>query len=157
MSASGDPAQPNRLNSVRVPDGGDPRRMRREYYFDPIEAFLDKSLQQILGELFENSLDVGAVESSQRDAWMEQISILREHLSGYRTRGAVFFEYSIPRLGKRIDVVAIIDGVIFVLEFKVGEREFAASALDQVWDYALDLKNFHEPSHAELVVPILIA
>src|SRR5689334_12511501 len=116
--------------------------MRREYYFDPIEAFLDKSPQQVLGELFENCLDGSAIESSQRDAWMEQIMLLRRHLDGYRGRGALFFEYSIPRLGKRIDVAAIIDGVIFVLEFKVGEREFTASAIDQVWDYALDLKNF---------------
>src|SRR5215204_1633065 len=81
--------------------------MRREYYFDPIETFLDKSPQQILGELFQNSLDGGSVETTQRDAWMEQISILHGHLNVYRGRGAVFFEYSIPRLGKRIDVVAI--------------------------------------------------
>ena len=117
--------------------------MRREYYFDQIETFLDKTPQQILGELFENSLDGGSIESTQRDAWMEQINILQRDLPPYRDRGAVFFEYAIPRLGKRIDVVAIIDGVIFVLEFKVGEREFTASAIDQVWDYALDLKNFH--------------
>jgi hypothetical protein len=131
--------------------------MRREYYFDSIEAFLGKSPQQILGELFENSLDGGSIESTQRDAWMEQIRILSEHLPPYRGRGAVFFEFSIPRLGKRIDAVAIIDGVIFVIEFKVGEREFTASAMDQVWDYALDLKNFHEPSHAPLVAPVLVA
>src|SRR5262249_28106493 len=29
--------------------------------------------------------------------------------------------------------------------------------IDQAWDYALDLKNFHEGSHAAPVVPILIA
>ena len=109
--------------------------MRREYYFDAIENFLDKSPEQILGELFQNSLDGGSIESTQRDAWMEQIALLRQHLPPYRGRGAVFFEYSIPRLGKRIDVVAIIGGVIFVLEFKVGESEFATSAVDQVWDY----------------------
>jgi hypothetical protein len=131
--------------------------MRREYYFDSIDDFLGKSPQQILGELFENSLDGGSIESTQRDAWIEQIQILHTHLPPYRGRGAVFFEFSIPRLGKRIDVVAIIDGVIFVIEFKVGEREFTASAIDQVWDYALDLKNFHEPSHAPLVVPVLVA
>jgi hypothetical protein len=43
------------------------------------------------------------------------------------------------------------------LEFKVGEREFVAHAVDQVWDYALDLKNFHEPSHAPPIAPVLIA
>jgi hypothetical protein len=47
--------------------------------------------------------------------------------------------------------------VLFVIEFKVGEREFTSAALDQVWDYALDLRNFHETSHAVAIAPILVA
>ena len=69
----------------------------------------------------------------------------------------MYFEYVIPRMGKRIDVVAIIGPVIFVLEFKAGEKEFLSYAIDQVWDYALDLKNFHETSHSHFIAPILIA
>ena len=69
----------------------------------------------------------------------------------------MYFEYSIPRLGRRIDVVALLGSVVFVLEFKVGETEFTASARDQVWDYSLDLKNFHEPSHHCTVAPIVVA
>ncbi len=61
-----------------------------------------------------------------------------------RFEGAIYFEYSIPRMGKRIDVVLLIGPAIFVLEFKIGEKEFLSYAIDQVWDYALDLKNFHE-------------
>ena len=60
-------------------------------------------------------------------------------------------------MGKRIDVVVIIGSIIFILEFKVGEREFPSYAIDQVWDYALDLKNFHETSHEHFIAPILIA
>jgi hypothetical protein len=60
-------------------------------------------------------------------------------------------------MGQRIDVVLIIDSVIFVLEFKVGESDFHGLAIDQVWDYALDLKNFHETSHNKYIAPILIA
>lgn len=71
--------------------------------------------------------------------------------------GRIFFEYSIPRMGRRIDVVLIIKNVIFVIEFKVGEKEFLLSASDQVLDYGLDLKNFHETSHKHLIAPILIA
>ncbi|MCX6162312.1 MAG: hypothetical protein NTV87_13390, partial [Ignavibacteriae bacterium] len=56
----------------------------------------------------------------------------------------------------RIDVVLIIKNVVFVLEFKIGENEFPSSAIDQVWDYALDLKNFHETSHNILIAPVLI-
>ena len=47
--------------------------------------------------------------------------------------------------------------VVFVIEFKVGESVFDRAAVDQVWDYALDLKNFHEASHSASIVPILIA
>ena len=69
----------------------------------------------------------------------------------------IYFEYSIPRMGRRIDVVLLIRSVIFVLEFKVGEREFTAHATDQTWEYALDLMNFHESSHEQFIAPILIA
>lgn len=98
-----------------------------------------------------------AVETTQRDAWLEQIRILGAALQPYRNRGKVYFEYSIPRLGKRIDVVALIDHVVFVIEFKVGETGFSSSATDQVFDYALDLKNFHETTHAAPVAPVLVA
>lgn len=129
--------------------------MKRAYYDATISSFLDESSDAILGVIARNS-DF-AVESSQRDAWLEQIGILKTSLAPHRDQGNVYFEYSIPRLGKRIDVVALIRHVIFVIEFKTGEQEFAAHAIDQVWDYALDLKNFHESSHACPIAPILVA
>ena len=87
----------------------------------------------------------------------EEIHILRQALPAYASRGTVYFEYVLPRLGRRIDVVLVIDQIVFIVEFKVGEADFRAAALDQVWDYALDLKNFHETSHDKLLVPILVA
>jgi len=129
--------------------------MNRHYYSDTIAKFLDKGDDTILGTLVTNNSF--RLEASQRDAWLEEIRILKTVLGAYRDRGTVYFEYSIPRLGKRIDVVILIGPVIFVLEFKVGEREFASHAIDQVWDYALDLKNFHESSHERPIAPILIA
>ena len=60
-------------------------------------------------------------------------------------------------MGRRIDAVLLVGGIVFVIEFKVGEKSFDRAALDQVWDYALDLKNFHQASHALPIVPILIA
>ncbi len=71
--------------------------------------------------------------------------------------GSIYFEYAIPRMGRRIDVVLLIKSAIFVLEFKVGECEFNSYAIDQVFDYALDLKNFHESSHEHYIAPVLIA
>jgi hypothetical protein len=71
--------------------------------------------------------------------------------------GNILFECYIPRMGKRVDTVLILRGLILVLEFKVGATHYDSSALDQVVDYALDLKNFHEGSHARAIVPILVA
>lgn len=127
--------------------------MKREYYSDSITNFLKTKQDEILGKLTRNSdFDLG---QNQRDAWVEEISILQKILSLYS--GSIYFEYSIPRMGKRIDVLLIIRQAIFVLEFKVGDKEFYSSALDQVWDYALDLKNFHSSSHNHYIVPVLIA
>jgi len=94
-------------------------------------------------------------EPTQKFAWEEEIKILKNVLPEYS--GKVYFEFDIPRMGKRIDVVLIVNSVIFVLEFKVGESDFNAYAIDQVWDYAIDLKNFHEASHEAYIAPILIA
>jgi hypothetical protein len=116
---------------------------------------LRRSDDEVLGRLTRSS--PYAVEKPQADAWLEQMAILRRSLEPFKGQGHVHFEFSIPRLGKRIDVVVIIQHVIFVIEFKVGEKKFSSSATDQVWDYGLDLKNFHETTHNSPVVPILIA
>jgi hypothetical protein len=127
--------------------------MKREYYSDSINNFLETKPDEILGKLARNSdFDLG---QNQRDAWVEEISILKNILTNYK--GSIYFEYSIPRMGKRIDVVLIIGPAIFVLEFKIGDKEFYSSAIDQVWDYVLDLKNFHSSSHNHYIVPVLIA
>jgi hypothetical protein len=127
--------------------------MKREYYSDTITNFLSTKSDEILGMLARNN-DF-SLEQTQRDAWLEEIEILQSVLQPYQ--GALYFEYSIPRMGKRIDVVVLIASTIFVLEFKVGEKEFQSYTVDQVWDYALDLKNFHESSHEHFIAPILIA
>ena len=127
--------------------------MSRAYYSDPIDHFCSATPTNIIGKLALNN--EFPLEQSQRDAWMEEISILQAVLANFH--GSIYLEYAIPRMGERIDVVLLIGPVIFVLEFKVGEEEFTAHALDQVWDYALDLKNFHEPSHNQYIAPILIA
>lgn len=127
----------------------------RAYYADVIENFLGCSSDEILGSLARTS--AFSIEASQRDAWIEQIKVLRVSLAPYRGQGKVYFEYAVPRLGKRIDVLILIGHVIFIIEFKVGEKDFTASATDQVWDYALDLKNFHETTHDKAVAPVLVA
>jgi len=127
--------------------------MKREYYSDSIENFINTSSEEILGKL--TSENEFSLEQTQRDAWKEEIKILHKALPP--DQGHIYFEYSIPRMGQRIDVIALIGPVIFVLEFKIGERKFLLHAIEQVWDYALDLKNFHESSHNHFIAPILIA
>lgn len=126
----------------------------RAYYAAPIEAFLATNADQVLGHLTAKS--EFAVEPAQRDAWQQEISLLREVLQAFVGRGHIYLEFVVPRLGKRIDAVLLLDHVILVIEFKVGERVFGRQDVDQVWDYALDLKNFHETSHAALISPILV-
>jgi len=127
--------------------------MLRYFYSNSIQNFLLETEESILGKLAYNN-DF-SLELTQKSAWLKEIEILKHILFKYP--GTIFFEYSIPRMGRRIDVVLIIRSVIFVLEFKVGDKEFTANAVDQVWDYALDLKNFHETSHDHLIAPVLIA
>ena len=129
--------------------------INRAHYSDSINDFLLSSVDEIVGRLTRNS--IFAVEQTQVGAWQRQVQIMKEVLAPYEGRGKVYFEYEIPRLGGRIDVVALIDGVIFVIEFKVGEDTFTRFALDQVCDYALDLKNFHETSHEQTIAPIVVA
>lgn len=127
--------------------------MIRSFYSGPIKSFIESTSQEILGTLAENN--GFALDLTQKTAWLQEIKILKEILQTYT--GSIYFEYSIPRMGRRIDVVLIIKNVIFILEFKVGEKEFLLSGIDQVLDYALDLKNFHETSHKHLIAPVLIA
>ncbi|PKO37846.1 MAG: hypothetical protein CVU33_10985 [Betaproteobacteria bacterium HGW-Betaproteobacteria-6] len=132
----------------------EPKSVRRWYYADSICEFLGRPTEYIIGCLSTASL---SIEKPQLNAWERQIELLREALRSSYPSGRIYFEYVIPRLGKRIDCVLLIEHVLFVIEFKVGETQFGATAVDQVWDYALDLKNFHESSHDLPIAPILIA
>jgi len=127
--------------------------MKREYYSDSIAHFLNDNTEEILGKLASNS--EFSLEQTQRNAWLEEIDVLRKALASFQ--GYIYLEYSIPRMGQRVDAVVLIGPVIFVLEFKIGEKEFHSHAIEQVWDYALDLKNFHESSHNHFIAPILVA
>lgn len=128
--------------------------MQVAYYDAQIADFLAADRDAVLGVLVQHH--GFALEHQQRGAWVGQIDLLKSALSGV-DRGHVLFEFAIPRMGKRADVVLLVDGTVFVLEFKVGARNFDRSAIEQVHDYALDLKNFHKGSHALPIIPVLLA
>jgi hypothetical protein len=124
----------------------------RAYYNAPLHGFVDDDPERILGVL--TAEHHHALEEQQRWAWLQEISILKTAFSG-RPNGRIFLEFYIPRMGKRADAVLIAGNIVFVIEFKAGASGHTSSAFDQVEDYALDLKNFHEGSRSVPIVPVL--
>lgn len=127
--------------------------MQRSYYSARIREFLDEKPETLLGKLMVS--DEFSTTDLQKNAWRKEIDILQDQLRSVEN-GDIAFEYTIPRMGHRIDVVCIIHGLIFLLEFKVGDSEYRKSTADQVMDYALDLKYFHELSADRYIIPISI-
>ncbi len=128
--------------------------MVNSYYAETIAHFLSDGADTIFGELSRNHRH--DLEQEQKRAWLEQIHILKAQLRAW-SAGTLYFEFSIPRMGKRADCVLLVEGVVIVIEFKVGSASFDRHAIDQVHDYALDLKNFHLGSHHLPIVPVLVA
>lgn len=130
--------------------------INRYFYKNTISEFLKSSDNTIFGTISAN--DEGDSVAEQKYAWSEEIEILKQVLVPWKDEnGEVIFEYSIPRLGKRIDVVLLLRGIVFAIEFKAGKLEYLQADMEQVLDYALDLKNFHLDSHHRTIVPILVA
>lgn len=129
--------------------------MSRYLYKDTFEIFINEADESIYGKIVDNS-ENNNESIQQLNTWKEEIKILDEALFGIGN-GTVAFEYTIPRIGSRVDNVLIYKGMIYLLEFKVGENEYRSYEIDQVEDYALDLKNFHKESNDKRIVPILVA
>ncbi|NLP42321.1 MAG: DUF2075 domain-containing protein [Veillonellaceae bacterium] len=128
--------------------------MTRYYYSASIGIFLAQTENEILGELSRNNQY--GLDDTQKNAWLYQIRLLRTQLSSF-SEGSIIFEYTIPRVGKRLDNIFITNGLVFLLEFKVGDSVYHNYAVEQVMDYALDLKNFHKESHDKIIIPIVVA
>lgn len=127
--------------------------MQRAYYTDTLSDFIKKNDLEIFGELTSN--DQFSADDLQKNTWKEEIEILKKQLSQFNS-GHVVLEYTIPRIGNRIDGVFLHKGIVFLLEFKVGSYTYPSQAIEQITDYALDLNCFHKQSHNKLLVPILI-
>lgn len=127
----------------------------RCYYAESVETFLRQSSKEITGIIHSN--DVSAETSIQQsNTWEIEVDILKEQLSDL-AEGRIIFEYTIPRMGKRVDVVLLYKNIVYLLEFKCGDKEYRQSTYDQVYDYALDLRNFQKESHNKLLVPMMVS
>lgn len=126
----------------------------RSFYSNNFENFFNESETEILGTLtINNGFDLNDL---QKNTWLYEINLLKNTLNCFDKNSKILFEYIIPRIGKRIDNVLLVNNIVFLLEFKVGETAYNRNEIDQVLDYALDLKNFHKESHDKLIVPILV-
>jgi hypothetical protein len=124
------------------------------YYYAPIADFLQADPDAIYGQLGKHHGH--SQELSERAAWLAQIELLRQGLIKI-PEGWLAFEFAIPRMGKRADAIILLGGIIFVIEFKIGAERFTSAAIEQVTDYALDLKNFHAASHDRIIVPVVVS
>ena len=129
--------------------------MAKAYYASSIKDFIRSSTEAIQGKILIK--DEFRATQEQRNAWLSEIEILKKQLALLNEDGSIIFEYTVPRIGSRIDVTCILHGIIFVLEFKVNADSYLPDDEEQVVDYALDLKYFHEESENRYIVPILIA
>ena len=128
--------------------------MNRSYFSSTIEDFISVHENEILGTLT-SSENIFSITPKTTYAWQSEISVIKSSLLGID--GCIHFEYIIPRMGKRVDVLLVIKNIIFIIEFKVGSDTYDASSITQLVDYTLDLQNFHEGSHHQIICPILIA
>lgn len=126
----------------------------RAYYSNKVSNFLSSDDNQILGKILRKSCFSDNL--NQKKSWKEQIKILKNSLKNFHN-AFIYFEFTIPRMGKRIDNIIILDGIIYILEFKINSIKFYNNDEEQVIDYALDLRNFHEGSHDKIIIPILIS
>jgi hypothetical protein len=124
------------------------------YYSALVGEFLRADPDSVYGALSRHHAH--SQEMAQRSAWLEQIALLQKGLVEVPDAWLAF-EFAIPRMGKRADAVILLDGIVFVIEFKVRADVFTSAAIEQVTDYALDLKNFHSGSHSRMIIPVVIA
>lgn len=130
-------------------------KTNRCLYQSDFKSFIESDPYSILGRI--HDAFHGQALTTTDEAWNSEINLLQNVLVPWKDEDAeIIFEYDIPRLGKRIDAVLLLRGIIFCLEFKVGQKDALQSDVEQVMDYALDLKNFHRYSHDRIIVPILI-
>lgn len=132
------------------------KESNRCMYQASFRSFVEADAYSVLGKV--HNAYHGQALTTTDEAWLGEIEILQEALQPWKDEEAeIIFEYDIPRLGKRIDVVLLLRGLVFCLEFKVGQKDALQCDIEQVMDYALDLKNFHRFSSDKIIVPILIA
>lgn len=113
-------------------------------------------MKSALASLTESHVQSFGLEEPQVFAWKQELEVL-EPIARAFPDCTIALEYMIPRMGKRVDAVLLIGNYVFILEFKAGEHRYPAAAINQIADYAFDLKSFHKESHDRTIFPILVS
>jgi hypothetical protein len=135
------------------------QRRNAAFYAAPVEAFLAASDEEAYTPLAAPHAYTLAPE--QLSARRLQLPVLRTALADLPTRAVtspapwIHLEFDVPRLGRRVDAVLVTSTAVIPIEFKVGAKKFQQANYEPAWDYGLDLKHFHAPSHAAAIFPIL--
>ena len=152
------------MTSATAAPGQPGPRLNAAFYADSVAAFLRASDDEVYAPLA--SPHGYTLAPEQLSAWRLQLPVLRAALADFAARAAadsaapapwIHLEFDIPRLGRRVDAVLVTSTAVIPIEFKVGAKKFQQADYEQAWDYGLDLKNFHAPSHAAAIFPILCA
>ena len=86
-------------------------RNLRSYYSASISDFLRQSTSEILGVIHSN--DISAETTIQQsNTWESEVQVLKNQLRTFED-GRIVFEYTIPRMGKRVDVVVLYKNIQF--------------------------------------------
>lgn len=131
--------------------------MNEAQYYNTLQSFLSESDSSILGKIFHE--EQFSASNRTKEAWLSEIRILKEQLASLKVNPSdyIFFEYTIPRVGGRIDCGLIINDILFIIEFKTGESQQDLTInKEQLQQYVIDLKNFHFESYDVPLVPVLL-
>ena len=104
-----------------------------------IYSFLIKDKDSVFGILCERYH--GDALTTTREAWIREIEILQEALMPWKeSDGHIVLEYDIPRLGKRLDAVLLLKGIIgsgFITSVElIFGIIFNIFLKKDVWDYS---------------------
>ena len=106
------------------------KKANRCLYKADFKSFIETDPLHVLGCIVDAYH--GNLQTTSEEAWIGEINLLQDVLMPWKDEEAeIIFEYDIPRLGKRIDVVLLLRGIIFCLEFKVGQKD----ALQSRWEH----------------------
>lgn len=131
----------------------------RSFYSATVPTFLDDDPHAIIGRLSSGHANFHATaDAEQIRAWGREIDLLKQAfkpIAGMTAGWTVILECPLLRLGKRLDTVVLAPGTIIVIEFKTGTQRLNSGGRAQVDRYAQLLRDFHEVSQKQRIIPVL--